>query len=128
MKSLSTFKTGRILKALCKGNRKPLRKLVRKLLEEGDYHYFEDEEILLLKAIEFFCLEHGFVQDAQDLIRFAGFDMLLDLPESTFQIAVKLVEKGDEAFVLEAFSSMERAICPDRLSEAKSKLLLSFSS
>ncbi len=128
MRKLTAFKTNRILTALCKGNRKPLQKFIRELLEDGTHRYWSDIETLLLKAIEYFCLEHGFVQDAQDIIRFAGFDMLLDLPESAFQIAVNLVEKGDEAFVVEAFNGLDDPTSLGRLSEVKSKLLLNAAS
>lgn len=128
MKRLTTFKTNRILAALCKGNRKPLQKFIRELLENGTHRYWSDLETLLVKSIEYFCLEHGFVQDAQDIIRFTGFDTLLDLPESAFQIAVSLVEKGDEAFVVEAFNGLDDPASLGRLSEAKSKLLLNAAS
>lgn len=123
MKRLTSFRTIRILNALSRENRKPLQRLMRELLADGAFHYWDDEEILMIKALEFFCLENGYVQDAQDLIRLTGFDMLLDLPESAFEIAVKLVE-GDEAFALEAFNGIDGPTGLGRLSEAKSKLLL----
>ena len=126
MRKLTAFKTNRILTALCKGNRKPLQRLIRDLMSDGKFHYWEDEEILLLKSIEFFCFEHGFIQDGQDLIRFAGkFDLMLELPESAIQVVEALVEKGDEAFVLKVFNGIDGPTGLDRLSEEKSKLLLS---
>lgn len=125
MKRLTIHRTKRILTALCKGNRKNLQRLIRELMSDGKFHYWEDEEILLLKSIEFFCFEHGFIQDGQDLIRFVGFDLLLALPESAIQVVVDLVEKGSEDFVLEAFNGIDGPTGLGRLSEAKSKLLLS---
>jgi len=125
MKRLTPFRTVRILNALVKENRKPLQRLIRDLMSDGEFHSWEDEEILLLKSIQFYCLQHGFIQDGQDLIRFAGFDLLLALPESAIQVVVDLVEKGSEDFVLEAFNGIDGPTGLGRLSEAKSKLLLS---
>lgn len=124
MKILTLFKTTRILNALLKGNKKPLQRLLRKLLKEGPYWNWSQEDILYLKAIASFCLEHCYIQDAQDLIRITGFDMLLELPESTFQVAVDLVENGDEAFAKEAFSALECSVVHNQLSDAESKLLM----
>lgn len=126
MRRLTVFKTNRILTALSKGKRKPLQKFIRELLKDGTHRYWSNEETLLVKSIELFCLEHDeFVYYAQDIIRFVGFDALLDLPERDYQIAVDLVEKGSEDFVLEAFNGIDRPTGLGRLSEAKSKLLLS---
>ena len=125
MKRLTLHRTARILKALVKENRKPLQRLIRDLMSDGKFHYWEDEEILLLKSIQFYCLVHGFIQEGEDLIRFAGFDLLLALPESAIQVVVDLVEKGSEDFVLEAFNGIDGPTGLGRLSEAKSKLLLS---
>lgn len=125
MKRLTTFRINRILTSLCKNNKKPLHKLIRQLMEDGPHRCWSDIETLHLKAIEFFCLEHGFTQEGQDLIKITGFDMLLSLPEShAFRIAVNIVEKASESFVIEAYSSLEQSGGLGRLGEAESALVL----
>lgn len=125
MRKLTTLKTILIFRALCRNNSKPLRKFIRQLSKDPTHRSWSDVELLLLKSIEFFCLEHGFVPEAINLIRASGFETLLELPESTFQTAVQLVEKcNEESFVEEAFGAIQRTSALIDLSEAQSDLLL----
>ena len=122
---LSSFRTNRILTSLCKNNRKPLLRFMRKLMaDKKPDRPWTDVEYLFLKSIVYFCFENGFISDAQWLIKLVGFELLLVLPDSVFPIQGMLVEKGEESFVLETFSAIEQCGLLSKLSLAESKLLL----
>lgn len=123
MRKITAFYTGRILAALCHSNTKPVQHLIETLRADERCCCLSDAEVQCMKAIECFLLGNGFIEQAQTLIRAAGYELLLKQPESTFKPAIALVENGEEYFVEEVFSALQRANALYALSESQSNLL-----